>query len=120
MIVEITSLVPAIAFSAPAMPAHTAAREQPPRMHSTMCGNAGMPLNDEPIQTARIEPMMYWPWPPMLNRPQRNANATARPVRISGVVWISVCWRLIAATCGPRRVIHGNSQFSPVPLKIAL
>ena len=51
-----------------------------------MCSSAGMPSNDEPTQTAKIEPMMYWPWPPMLNRPQRNANATARPVRISGVV----------------------------------
>ena len=45
-----------------------------------------MPLNDEPIQTASTAPTMYWPWPPMLKRPQRNANATARPVRISVVV----------------------------------
>ena len=52
---------------------------------------------DTPTHSARIEPMMYWPWPPMLNRPQRNANATARPVRISGVVWISVCCRFSAA-----------------------
>jgi len=33
----------------------------------------------------------YWPWPPMLKRPQRNAKATASPVRISGVVVSSVC-----------------------------
>ena len=57
--------------------------------------------------------MMYWPWPPMLNRPQRNANATARPVRISGVVWISVCWRLSAAIVRSSALIHGNSQFRP-------
>ena len=50
-----------------------------------------MPANDEPTQTAANEPTMYWPWPPMLNRPQRKANATARPVRISGVVSSSVC-----------------------------
>jgi hypothetical protein len=41
-----------------------------------------MPANDEPIQTAMIAPTRYWPWPPMLNIPQRNANATASPVRI--------------------------------------
>ena len=33
-----------------------------------------------------MSPTRYWPWPPMLNRPQRNANATASAVRISGVV----------------------------------
>jgi len=33
----------------------------------------------------------------MLNRPQRNANATASPVRISGVVVSRVCDRLYAA-----------------------
>ena len=32
----------------------------------------------------------------MLNSPQRNANATASPVRISGVVVSSVCVRLYA------------------------
>ena len=52
----------------------------------------------------RTSPTRYWPWPPMLNMPQRNANATARPVRISGVVMSSVCWKLSAAACalGPR------------------
>ena len=84
-----------------------------------MCSKPGMPSNDEPIQTAKIEPMMNWPWPPMLNRPQRNANATARPVRISGVVWISVCWRLSAAISRSSALVHGKSQLSPVPLKIA-
>ena len=64
--------------------------------------------------------MMYWPWPPMLNRPQRNANATARPVRISGVVTISVCCRFSAAIVRSSALIHGKNQFRPVPLKIAL
>ena len=84
-----------------------------------MCSSAGMPSKDVPIQTARIEPMMYWPWPPMLNRPQRNANATARPVRISGVVRISVCCRLSAAIVRSSALVHGKSQFRPVPSKIA-
>ena len=79
-----------------------------------------MPSNDEPTQTAPMPPMMYWPWPPMLNRPQRKANATARPVRISGVVQISVCCRLIAAIVRSSSLIHGKNQFRPVPLKIAL
>ena len=63
--------------------------------------------------------MMYWPWPPMLNRPQRNAKATARPARISGAVRSSVCCRLSAAIVRSSPVVHGNSQFRPVPSKIA-
>ena len=37
--------------------------------------------------------MRYWPWPPMLNMPQRKAKATAMAVQTSGVNTISVCWR---------------------------
>ena len=33
---------------------------------------------------------MNWLWPPMLNRPARNATATDRPVRISGVALTAV------------------------------
>ena len=66
---------------------------------------------------------MYWPWPPMLKRPQRNANATARPVRMSVVVRISVCWRFSAALKrsppGWLWWTQGKSQFRPVPLKIS-
>ena len=62
---------------------------------------------------------MYWPLPPMLKSPARKANATARPVRISGVVMISVCWRLSAASVRSSPVVHGNSHWSPVPLQIA-
>ena len=85
-----------------------------------MCRKPGIPANDEPTQTAAIPPTMYWPWPPMLNRPARNANATARPIRISGVVRISVCCRLSAAMVRSSPVTHGNSHCSPVPSKIAL
>ena len=101
------------AQAAPASPAATIA--------IAMCSTGGMPENDEPIQTAVIPPTVYWPWPPMLNRPARNANATARPTRISGVVEISVCWRLNAAVVARAApVTHGNSHCRPVPLKIAL
>ena len=55
----------------------------------------------------------------MLNSPQRKAKATARPVRISGVVMISVCCRFSAAVVRSSPVVHGNSQFRPVPSKIA-
>jgi hypothetical protein len=55
----------------------------------------------------------------MLNRPARNANATASPTRISGVVAISVCCRFSAAVVRSSPLVQGNSQFSPVPLKIA-
>ncbi len=79
-----------------------------------------MPGSEEPTQAATVGPTMYWPWPPMLNRPQRKANATARPQRISGVVSISVCCRFIAAIVRSSALVHGSSQFSPVPSKIAL
>ena len=70
----------------------------------------------------------------MLNRPQRNANATASPVRMIGVVRSSVCCRFPAETDA---VSQGNQTLSaengsrtewwptwknqsrPVPVKIA-
>jgi hypothetical protein len=42
------------------------------------------------------------------------------PVRISGVVRISVCWRFSAASVRSSAEIHGNSQLRPEPSKIAL
>ena len=81
---------------------------------------------------------MYWPWPPMLNRPQRNANATARPVNTSGTAISSVCCRLYAASDSASLTFQGNqtvaslkgspisyeptwkNQLRPVPLKISL
>ena len=51
---------------------------------------------------------MYWPWPPMLNIPQRNAKATASAVRMIGVVKRSVCCRFEAAT---ELVSHGNHMW---------
>ena len=80
----------------------------PATRQTVTCRNGLSPENDEPSQTAKYEPTRYWPWPPMLNRPQRNANATARPVRMIGVVRSSVCCRLSAATDA---VSHGNHIF---------
>ena len=94
MIVEITSLAPVVAFRTPAIPAHTAPARAAATIANMTCSTGGIPANDEPTQTATIAPTVYWPWPPMLNMPARNANATARPARISAVAWISVCWRL--------------------------
>ena len=79
-----------------------------------------MPSNDEPTQTAPTVPAMYWPWPPMLNSPARKASATARPVRISGVVSSSVCCRLTAAIARSAPVTHGKIHSRPVPCQIAL
>jgi hypothetical protein len=56
----------------------------------------------------------------MLKRPQRKAKATASPVRISGVVRMRVCWRLMDATVRSSALIHGKNQLRPVPSKIAL
>ena len=119
MIVEITSLAPVVALRKPAIPAQNAPARTAASIEIRTCGRAGMPANEEPTHTAAIEPMMYWPLPPMLNSPARNANATARPVRISGVVMISVCCRLSAAMTRSSPVVHGNSHWRPVPRQIA-
>ena len=37
-----------------------------------------------------MAPMMIWPWPPMLNSPERKASPTESPTRISGVAVTSV------------------------------
>ena len=96
----------------------TGRRPGSPRRSPGRCaGGSACPSNDEPTQTAPMLPTRYWPWPPMLNRPARNANATARPVRISGVVRISVCCRFSAASVRSSPVTHGNSQFSPEPVE---
>src|SRR6266851_132600 len=97
MIVEITSCAPTVAFRIPAMPAYTAPASAPTTRHKVTCRNGLRLENDEPSQTAKIVPARYWPCPPMLNIPQRNANATARPVRMIGVVRSSVCCRFCAA-----------------------
>jgi hypothetical protein len=120
MIVEITSLAPTVAFSRPAIPAHSAPATAANSAATMTWGKCAMPVSDEPAHTAAYVPIRYWPWPPMLNSPQRNANATASPVRISGAVTISVCWRFSAAAGRSALLVHGSSQFSPVPLKIAL
>src|SRR4029079_11076939 len=82
MIVVITSLVPANAFSAPAIAAHAAPAAHAPASAKTMWTKPAIPLTEVPIQTATNEPTRYWPWPPMLNRAQRHANATASPTRL--------------------------------------
>ena len=81
--------------------------------------NGFSPDIEEPIQTAKNEPTRYCPWPPMLNMPQRNANATARPVRINGVVMRSVCWKFNAAVVLSAPETQGNNQLRPEPSKIA-
>jgi hypothetical protein len=53
----------------------------------------------------------------MLDIPHRNANATASPHRISGVMNTRVCWRFDAAA--DRFPTTGISHAIPVPSKIA-
>ena len=120
MIVVTTSWAPTVALRKPAIPAQAAPASIASRMARTMCTGPARPASDEPTQTDTIAPMMYWPWPPMLKRPQRNAKATASPVRTSVAVISSVCCRLKAALSRSFPVVHGKSQLSPVPLKIPL
>ena len=66
------------------MPAQAAPASAPATIAATMCRKPGSQGSDEPTQRPMIEPTRYWPCPPMLNIPQRNANATASPVKTSG------------------------------------
>ena len=102
------------------MPAHSAPASMARTIAMIACGTPGSPAHTEPTHTDVIAPIVYWPWPPMLNMPQRNANATARPVRISGVVTSSVCCRLNSAVTRASPSTHGKNQFSPVPSKMPL
>ena len=111
MIVVITSCAPTVAFRIPAIPAQTAPASIASTIARSACGIPGMPAQTEPTQTATIAPIVYWPCPPMLNSPQRNANATASPVRISGVVTSSVCWRLNSASDS---LVRGEPREEPV------
>ena len=86
---------------------------------SRMCGSGLMPAKSTPSQFATIRPTMYWPWPPMLNIPQRKANATARPVRMSVVVCSSVCERLYAGGRAGVFVVGWKIQFRPAPSKMS-
>ena len=86
MIVVITSCAPTVAFRNPAIPAQTAPAAAATVIPSRMCAGRAMFTKETPIQLAQISPTRYWPLPPMLNRPQRKANATARPTRINVVV----------------------------------
>ena len=119
MIVVITSWAPTVAFSRPAIPPQSAPASEARTIASRTWSRPGSPGSDDPTQTPVIAPTMYWPWPPMLKGPQRKANATARPVRMSGVVSSSVCWRLLAASEREAPVTQGKSQLRPVPSKIA-
>ena len=120
MIVVITSWAPTVALRKPAIAAHKAPAMQARVIARKMCSDDAMWTKDEPTHTEMLAPTMYWPWPPMLNRPHLKANETANPVRISVDVRISVCWRLNAASARSWPSTHGKNQFRPVPLKIPL
>ena len=59
MIVTITSCVPTVALSRPAMPASIAPASEPTTSASRMCSTLGMPSSEEPTHTPAIAPSMY-------------------------------------------------------------
>ena len=94
MIVVITSCAPVVAFRKPAIAAQAAPAAVASAIPTRTCAGRDMFTNETPTQFATNRPIRYWPLPPMLNRPQRKANATARPVRIRDVVCSRVWLKL--------------------------
>ena len=86
-----------------------AARPRSSRRARGAAGHAGE-RGADPDRAAR-RPTMYWPWPPMLKRPQRKANATARPVRISVVVAMQ---RLLEVERRQAALVAGHPREEPV------
>ena len=83
MMVTITSCAPAPAFSQPTRPPQTA----PPTSPATTARSRWIPggrWKPKPTYAANIDPMIAWPWAPMLNSPARKARATPSPAQISG------------------------------------
>ncbi len=102
------------------MPAQAAPASVASTIAMAMWAGPARSAHDEPTQTETIAPMVHWPWPPMLNRPQRKANATARPVKISVVVRRSVCCRLKAAAVALAAGHPGEEPVEAGPVEDAL
>src|ERR1022692_2893268 len=89
MIVTITSYAPVRALSTPTIQPITAPPTNAPSTQ-TMTWITGGRLTPKPSQVATIARPTHWPAAQMLNSPVRNAIATDRPVRISGVALAAV------------------------------
>lgn len=86
MIVIMTSCTFKYAFSTPGIKPHSA----PANAAANKASGKWMILGkskDTPTQTAASQPTISCPSTPMLNKPVRKANATAKPVKMYGVVW---------------------------------
>ena len=117
MIVVITSCAPTVPFSSPAIPAIAAPASMPASTVAMMRSQPGRSTafgNSVATRTATIDPARYWPWAPMLKRPQRKAKATASPVSTSATQRMSVCWRFAAAIDSNSFVFQGNQTFASV------
>jgi hypothetical protein len=106
MIVVMTSWAPLCALRKPAMKPHSAPPATPASSATIRFSTIGSG-NVKPATAAQIVPITAWPWPPMLNRPPRNASATERPVKTSGAAYVSVSEIGANAACqGPLPFSH--------------
>ena len=85
----ITSFIPNLDFSHPAIPPHNAPAIAAQSKVSGIWIIAGK-SKPAPTKTATKEPTINCPSAPMLNRPVLNANAIDKPVSINGVALIIV------------------------------
>src|SRR6202034_86859 len=86
MIVTMASWAPVLALRKPTNQPITAPPTNAPT-RQTITWMTGGRLTPKPSQVATIAPPTHWPAAPMLNNPARNAIATDKPVRMSGVAW---------------------------------
>jgi hypothetical protein len=110
MIVVITSWAPVRALRMPGMKPQSAPPSRPASSATSTWITIGSG-SANPAIAAVMQPITAWPWPPMLNRPPRNASATDRPVKTSGAAYVSVSEIGVTAAC---QVAASGSKIAPL------
>jgi hypothetical protein len=98
MMVVMTSWAPLCALRKPEMKPQNAPPARPAISATSRFTTIGSG-SEKPATAAQMQPITAWPWPPMLNRPPRNASATDRPVKTSGAAYVSVSEIGVNAAC---------------------
>jgi hypothetical protein len=85
MMVVMTTWLPRRACSQPGMAAHSAPQAAAAAMAIGRTAQSGQSPSARQTSPVPSPPRIAWPSPPMLNRPQWKATATASPVKMKSV-----------------------------------